>query len=199
MFPTLYFSWVLRVITVSTVLLCINLSKWLYSAWMKIYNNPRELAKICITYYIYSIHKYTYMFVRKDIYFRLAAFRCARCCGFALRSTRLIYWASTETLKIPHRRGPSWNRRWPAKLRGSRVFFSKVYLVFRLLVPDTACGFCRFKSNMPPNIKGVVGSNPTCNNTLCDPQKYVVSLNVLCVNCMYVCKSCLWHNKNLNS
>lgn len=71
--------------------------------------------------------------------------------GWRTRSTALVpqvLGIAMETSGFPQRRGSSTNHRWAEVRRGFRVF----HLVPRLLVPETACCFSRFESEMPQEL-----------------------------------------------
>lgn len=62
----------------------------------------------------------------------------------------LAYSWNKERLSIKRTPGflASINRIYTEMRQGSRYFLPRVYLVPRLLVPETACGFCRFEFNI---------------------------------------------------
>ncbi|CAB3247565.1 unnamed protein product [Arctia plantaginis] len=75
--------------------------------------------------------------------------RRARCEARSLPGSR-------GNMGFPHGGSSTCCCRWPEVCRGTRDFLSRVYLVPRLLVIETACGFSRFESDMPP-IGGIRG------------------------------------------
>lgn len=59
-----------------------------------------------------------------------------------------------RSVRVLTQEGPPTNNGWYEVRRGSSVFLSRVYLVSRLIVPDTAWGFNQFESEMPMVISG---------------------------------------------
>lgn len=57
---------------------------------------------------------------------------------------------SNGNIGVPKQERAIYKRRWSEVRLGSRNFLSRVHLVLRVLVPETACVFGRFQFDMPP-------------------------------------------------
>lgn len=69
---------------------------------------------------------------------------------------------SNGNIWVPAQEGAIYKRRWPAVHRGSKTFLSRVHLVHRLLVIETACCFFVCSSPLEDDIPPGDGIGGDC-------------------------------------